>query len=119
MGQFAASAEFTPGARYADYQAGIDKKAEYGIGGLIAAGAGVAVAQKLGLIGIILAFGKKFLILILALFGGAGAWFRKLFGRNKEPEAEEYYEPLPFEQNEAEVAEEAPPASEAEPRPAE
>ena len=117
--KFAASAEFTPGARYADYQAGIDKKAEYGIGGLIAAGAGVAVAQKLGLIGIILAFGKKFLILILALFGGAGAWFRKLFGRNKEPEAEEYYEPLPFEQNEAEVAEEAPPASEAEPRPAE
>lgn len=121
--KFAASAEFTPGARYADYQPGVDKKAEYGIGGLIAAGAGLAVAKKLGLIGIILAFGKKFLILILALFGGLGAWLRKLFGRNKAPEAEEYYEPLPFEQDEPEVAEEAPPASEAEPetglRPAE
>jgi len=84
--KFARSAEFQPGSRYADFRQG-DKKAEYGLAGLIAAGAGIAVAKKLGFLGLILAFGKKFLVLIAALFAGAGAWFRRLFNRG-EPEPE-------------------------------
>jgi uncharacterized membrane-anchored protein len=83
--KFAGAAEFQPGSRYADYQAGTDKKADYGLAGLVAAGAGVAIAKKLGLLGLILAFGKKFLILIVAFAAGIGAWIRRLFG-GKEPE---------------------------------
>ncbi|HEX8062495.1 MAG TPA: DUF2167 domain-containing protein [Allosphingosinicella sp.] len=92
--KFAGAAEFQPGSRYADYQAGTDKKADYGLAGLIAAGAGVAVAKKIGLIGIILAFGKKFLVLILAFGAGIAAWVRRKFG-GAEPEPE--YEPAAYE----------------------
>lgn len=79
--QFAKSAEFNPGARYADYQPGVDTKAEVGIAGLVAAGAGVAVAKKLGLLALILAFGKKFLVIFLAAFAGIGAWIKRKLGR--------------------------------------
>lgn len=41
----AKTAEFDTGARYVDYQAG-DKKAEYGLAGLVAAGLGVGAAKK-------------------------------------------------------------------------
>ncbi len=92
--KFAAAAEFQPGSRYADYQPGTDKKAEYGLAGLVAAGAGVAVAKKAGLLAIILAFGKKFIVLILALVVGLGAWARRKFGGG-EPEAD--YEPAAYE----------------------
>jgi len=92
--KFAGAAEFQPGSRYADYQPGTDKKADYGLAGLVAAGAGVAVAKKVGLIGIILAFGKKFLILILAFGAGIVAWVRRKFGGG-EPEVE--YEPAAYE----------------------
>jgi uncharacterized membrane-anchored protein len=94
--KFAGAAEFQPGSRYADYQPGKDKKAEYGVAGLVAAGAGLAVAKKLGLLGIILAFGKKFLILIVALFAGLGTWFRRLFKRG-EPDEESA--PAAYESN--------------------
>jgi uncharacterized membrane-anchored protein len=103
--KFARSAEFQPGSRYADFRDG-DKKAEYGLAGLVAAGAGVAVAKKLGLLGIILAFGKKFLVIILALLGGVGAWFRRLFNRG-EPEAA--YEPAAYQSHEGAPAEAASP----------
>ena len=86
--KFAGAAEFQAGSRYADYKPGADKKADYGVAGLIAAGAGVAAAKKVGLLGIILAFGKKFLVIIIALFAGAGAWLRRLFNRG-EPEGDE------------------------------
>jgi uncharacterized membrane-anchored protein len=92
--KFAGAAEFQAGSRYADYQAGTDKKADYGLAGLVAAGAGVAVAKKLGLLGIILAFGKKFLVLIIALVAGLGAWARRFFNRG---EPEETYEPAAYE----------------------
>jgi uncharacterized membrane-anchored protein len=92
--KFAASAEFQAGSRYADYQPGTDKKAEYGLAGLVAAGAGVAVAKKLGLLGIILAFGKKFLVVIIALLAGIFAWFRRRSDR-EEPEAD--YAPASYE----------------------
>ncbi|MGH6872799.1 MAG: DUF2167 domain-containing protein [Rhizomicrobium sp.] len=79
---------FDPGARYTDYVAGTDKKAEYGIAGLVAAGLGVVVAKKLGLFAIALVFVKKFIAIILAAFAGAAAWVRRLFGmKPKEPKA--------------------------------
>lgn len=71
-----AMTEFTDGNRYADYREGVDQRAAYGIGGLIAGGALAAVAQKTGLLALILAFGKKFIVLIgvgvVALFGAIG-----------------------------------------------
>lgn len=73
------AASFNPGARYADYQPGVDKKAEFGIAGLVAAGVGAAAAKKIGLLGLILAFGKKFIILILAGLAAAGAWVKRRF----------------------------------------
>lgn len=83
--KFAKAAEFQAGARYADYRPGVDRKAEYGVAGLIAAGTGGAVAKKLGLLGILLAFGKKFLFLIVAALAGIGALARRFFNR-EEPE---------------------------------
>jgi uncharacterized membrane-anchored protein len=72
---------FQPGAQYADYKAGTDKSAGYGLLGVVAAGAGVVLAQKLGLLGIVLLFAKKGIVLIIALFVGAGAWIRNQFRR--------------------------------------
>lgn len=95
--KFAGAAEFQSGSRYADFKPGTDKEAEYGLAGLVAAGAGLAVAKKAGLIGIILAFGKKFLILILAFGAGIAAWVRRKFGggepgQDHEPAAYESWE---------------------------
>ena len=85
--RFAAAAQFVPGSRYADFQPGTDRVAEYGVAGLIAAGLGAAAAKKAGLIAILLAFGKKFIILILAGFAVVGGWLRRLFGRKSDDEA--------------------------------
>ncbi len=74
---FSKAAMFEPGSRYADFDEAVDEKAEYGLAGLVAAGVGVAAAKKLGLLAILLAFGKKFVVLIIAALGGAVAWFRK------------------------------------------
>jgi len=75
-------ANFDAGSTYAEYQPGVDKKAAYGIAGLVG---GAALAKKLGLFGIILAFGKKFAVLILAgLAGLAGAVRRMIGGGNKD-----------------------------------
>jgi uncharacterized membrane-anchored protein len=73
--------QFQPGQRYADYNSSTDKTAAFGIGGLIAAGAGAAVAQKLGLFGLILAFAKKGIVIVLAGFAATAARFRKTFAR--------------------------------------
>jgi uncharacterized membrane-anchored protein len=71
---------FDSGYHYTDYKSGVDKKAAYGIGGLVAAGIGVALAQKIGLIGVVLLFAKKFIAIILAGAAGGLAWLRRLFG---------------------------------------
>jgi uncharacterized membrane-anchored protein len=86
--KFAHAVEFGSGERYADFQPG-DAKAEYGVAGLVAGGVGLVVAKKAGLLAGILLFGKKFIILIIAFFGGIAAWFRKLFGKGGN-EAEPY-----------------------------
>lgn len=80
-------AGFDAGSRYQDYQADTDKKAAYGIAGLVAAGIGVAAAQKLGLFAIALLFLKKAAVLIMAGFAGIAAWFRRLFRRAPKPPA--------------------------------
>lgn len=78
--------QFTEGWRYEDYKEGVDKKAAYGIAGLIAGGTVVALAKKAGILGLILAFGKKFIVLIgagiFALFGA----IRRGLGGKKDPE---------------------------------
>lgn len=69
--------DFNEGHRYADYVAGTDKKAAYGIAGLVAG----AVAVKAGLFKLlwvgILAFKK----LIVAGVAAVGVAFRRMFGR--------------------------------------
>jgi uncharacterized membrane-anchored protein len=86
--KLARSADFTPGARYADFKSG-DDTAGYGIAGLVAAGLGVVAVKKLGLLAVILVFAKKFLVLIVAAFAALGARFRKLFGLGKKDVPEE------------------------------
>jgi uncharacterized membrane-anchored protein len=83
-------ANFTAGNTYADYREGVDQRAAYGIGGLIAGGALAAVAQKTGLLALILAFGKKFIVLIFAgLAGAVGAVMRFFRGKRAETDAGE------------------------------
>ena len=78
---FGKAASFNPGATYADYDASVDKTAEFGLAGLVAAGAGIVIAKKLGFLAIALGFGKY----ILGALAVAGAtmrrWIAGLFGR--------------------------------------
>jgi uncharacterized membrane-anchored protein len=78
--QLIAMAEFDPGARYADYSAGTDKLAAYGIAALVAGG----VAAKAGLFGKLLAMliaAKKLVLLLLAAiamgFKKVLGWFKR------------------------------------------
>lgn len=73
-------AAYDPGSRYADVDKKNDKMAAYGVAGLIAAGVGVAAVKKLGLLGLLLVFGKKAFILIAAALAGVGARFKSFFG---------------------------------------
>jgi uncharacterized membrane-anchored protein len=73
-------AAYDPGSRYADVDKKNDKMAAYGVAGLIAAGVGVAAVKKLGLLGLLLVFGKKAFILIAAAAAGIGARFKSFFG---------------------------------------
>lgn len=96
---FASVGTFRTGARYADYNAATDKKAEYGIAGLVAAGGAVAVAKKVGILAIVAKFGKFIFIGLVALF----AMFRNavggLFGRKPALEASEWEGPETREDN--------------------
>ncbi len=67
-------ASFNPGATYADYTPGVDKKAAYGIAGLIG---GIAIAKKTGILAAILLFGKKFFVLFLVGIAAAFSAVRK------------------------------------------
>lgn len=84
-GSIVQAAAFEPGSRYADFEKGKDKVAEYGVAGLVAAGLGAAVVKKLGLLGLIIAFGKKGLIFLIAGFGGLAAWVRRTFMGKEKP----------------------------------
>lgn len=74
------TASFDAGSRYADYQAGVDQQAAYGVAALITGGAAVAVAKKVGLLGVLLLVLKKGGVFLLAALGGGMAWLKKQFG---------------------------------------
>ena len=93
--EFAGHASFDPGARYADFDPDLDKKAEYGVGGLVAAGAGVVIAKKLGLLAIFgkffVSFFKPILLAVVAMFAAMKNRILSLFGRKTDPlEGEDY-----------------------------
>lgn len=90
---FASVGSFRGGARYADYNAATDKKAEYGIAGLIAAGGAAAVAKKVGLLAIFAKFGKFLLIGVVALFAGLRNFIGGLFRRKPAMDASEWEAP--------------------------
>lgn len=118
---FAKAAEFRPGARYADFKEG-DAEAGIGIAGLVAAGVGATVAKKVGLLGLILAFGKKFIVLIVAGLALAGGALKRMLGRKEEEEVWEEPAPSQYEPALAQEATDVPasdvPASDApEPQP--
>lgn len=90
---FASVGSFRDGARYADYNPATDKKAEYGIAGLIAAGGAAAVAKKVGLLAILAKFGKFLLIGVVALFAAFRNFIGGLFGRKAARDAAEWEAP--------------------------
>ena len=76
------TATFDTGQRYADFNdAKGDKRAGYGLAGLVAAGVGVAAAKKLGFLAIVLGFGKKFLVVFAVAAAAAKRFFGKIFGK--------------------------------------
>ncbi|CAM4394711.1 DUF2167 domain-containing protein [Paenibacillus tarimensis] len=77
-----ASYSVNEGHRYSDYNPETDKKADYGLAGLILGGAGLAVAKKAGLLAVILVFVKKFWFIGIAVIAG----LFKLFKRKKKDE---------------------------------
>lgn len=79
-----ATVQFDQGARYADFNASTDKLADYGLAGLVAGGAGLAVAKKVGLLGILALVLKKGLVVIIAAAAGLFAWFKKRFGAGSQ-----------------------------------
>lgn len=98
-GSLLAATTFKVGSRYADFQPGTDKAAEYGLAALIAGGAGAAALKvakvgllaKLGgkLIAILIAFKK---LIIVAALGVVGL-IQKLFGGGKKTAAAAPSEP--------------------------
>ena len=73
--------KFDDGQRYADFDSKTDKLADYGLAGLVAGGVGLAVAKKIGILGLALVFLKKgFIILLIALAGG-WRWIKRKFGK--------------------------------------
>lgn len=84
-----ASAEFKPGFRYEEFDPKTDAKSDFTLAGLIAGGAGLAVAQKTGLLaGALILLKKLWYILAiggLALFGFVKRLFSGEGKRAKEP----------------------------------
>src|SRR5207253_9972846 len=74
------TAEFQNGSKYEDFVPATDKKSALGMAGLVAAGAGAVLAQKLGIFAVIALFLKKGIVLVIAFFGAAVAWLRRKFG---------------------------------------
>ena len=81
----AAATSFHPGSAYADFQPDADKQAAYGVAGLVAAGVGVAAAQKLGVLAAVALFAKKFIAVIVAAGAALAARAKRLF--KKGPDA--------------------------------
>lgn len=84
----AMTASFDRGQSYADYDAANDQTAEFGLAGLVAAGAGVAVAKKAGLLAILLLVLKKGFVFVIAGLAAGGAWLKRKFGKGDDAEDE-------------------------------
>ena len=93
------TAAFDAGARYEDYKEGTDHKAAYGVAGLVAAGLGVAAAQKLGVLAVALLFLKKGAVLIAAAVAAIGSRFRKLLGLPEKKKSPDQHQPLNLDAN--------------------
>ena len=83
--------DFNEGHRYQDFIPGADKKAAYGVAGLIVG----AVAAKAGFFKLlwvgILAFKK----LIVAAIAAVGVWVRRVFGKKQSPQTPPPQAPAP------------------------
>jgi uncharacterized membrane-anchored protein len=85
-----ATVRFNSGSAYNDFNPSTDKLADYGLAGLVAAGAGLLVAKKAGLLAVILLFAKKAIAVIVAAAAAGFAWFKRKFGGGyKEPAYDE------------------------------
>lgn len=84
---------FDAGARYADFNPSTDAVSEYGLAGLVAAGAGLAVAKKTGLIAILLLVLKKAWVLLFVVFAGGFAWLKRRFSSRYKDESEGSFQP--------------------------
>jgi uncharacterized membrane-anchored protein len=78
------AAGFEKGSAYADYDKSVDKTAEYGLAGLVAAGVGVVAVKKLGLLAIMFGFGKWILVGLAAVGATMRRWIGSLFGRKRD-----------------------------------
>ncbi|MBB4824710.1 putative membrane-anchored protein [Sporosarcina luteola] len=87
--QILSQLEIKEGKKYTDFDKSTDKVANYGLSALILGGTGLAVAKKAGLLAVILAFAKKFGVLIIA--GIAALW--SLIRKKKKKPATEPVEP--------------------------
>lgn len=77
-----AIAEFDEGFRYTDFNASTDKKADFGIAGLIGGAAAASVlAKNGGLIAAALLFLKKGWVLVVLALGGLVTFVRSIFRR--------------------------------------
>jgi uncharacterized membrane-anchored protein len=85
--------KFDSGSSYGDFNPSTDKLADYGLVGLVAAGAGLVVAKKVGLLAILVVFAKKAIGLIIAAAVAAGAWFRRKFRRGQSAESQDELPP--------------------------
>lgn len=85
--------QLSAGQRYADFNPETDATADYGLAGLVAAGAGVAIAKKTGLLAILLIVLKKGFVFIIAGAAAAWAWFKRKMNKDEEAEAEIYEAP--------------------------
>lgn len=74
---FADHARFDEGFRYEDFDAATDEEAGYGIAGLVAGGAGLAVAKKAGLFALIFNFAKPLALGLLVLVGAFAVFSRR------------------------------------------
>jgi uncharacterized membrane-anchored protein len=83
MRNVTAFTDFAQGNRYADFNSGTDKVAEYGLAALVAGG----IAAKLGFFGKLFALLLAFKKIILVALAAGGSWLYKLFGRKKEEKA--------------------------------
>jgi uncharacterized membrane-anchored protein len=81
MPEILSMVNFTPGNTYADYVAGTDHLAAYGIAGLIAGGVLAKVGFFKGLLVLAAAFWKVIAAFFVGAFAMVGRFFRNLFAR--------------------------------------